>query len=63
MNTPEFRVLRRVTAASATAVTVTPSVDTMDTGGSGQVSTVTINGTGLKGFAVGDSLAVKITQA
>jgi hypothetical protein len=60
MVTPEIRVHGRVTAASATSVTVTPGT-AHDAAAAGTISTVTIAGTGLKGFAVGDPIAVRFT--
>lgn len=63
MVTPGVRIVGKVTAASATAVTITPGVDTMDRGGVGSLTTVVLNGTGLTGFRVGEPLAVRVTTA
>ena len=60
MIAPEVTLEATVTAASATSVTLTPTVDTWDRQSVGAVTTVTIAGTGLKGFATGNRVRVRI---
>lgn len=60
MVTPEIRVPGTVTAASATSVVVTPNT-LHDAAAGGTISTVTIAGTSLRGYAVGDHIVVKLT--
>ena len=60
MKAPQIVVQGRVTAASATAVTVTPGVNTWDTKAGGAITTVVVNGTGLVGYAVGDPITVTL---
>jgi hypothetical protein len=64
MKIPELRVQGTVTTATVTALTVTPSVDTMDKQAGGAIATVVVNGTGLgaTGVAVGDRVEVRITS-
>jgi hypothetical protein len=64
MKTPELRIQGTLTAGTATALTITPSVDSMDNKPGGTITTVVVNGTGLTGagVAVGDRLEVRITS-
>jgi hypothetical protein len=50
----ETRFDCRVTSASATSVQLEPTADTWDRASFGQLSTITLSGTQLRGFAVGD---------
>jgi hypothetical protein len=61
MKASQVIVQGKVTAATGTAVTITPGVDTMDKAASGAITTLVINGTGLTGYAVGDPLTVRIS--
>jgi len=61
MNTPELTIATTVTAASATSVVLTPTVDTWDRAGSGVITTLTIAGTGLAGYTVGDRVRVRVS--
>ena len=61
MKTPQITVQGKVTAASATAVTVTPGVSTWDVNAGGKLNTVVLNGTGLVGYAVGDPITVTVS--
>jgi hypothetical protein len=60
MKMPQVLLQGKVTAASATAVTVTPGTDTWDAKGAGTITTVVINGTGLTGFAVGNWITIRV---
>jgi hypothetical protein len=61
MKVSQMTLQGKVTAASATSVTVTPGVDTWDSRCAGTITTLTIAGTGMSGFAVGDPLTVRIS--
>ena len=61
MKTPEVRVMGRVTAATATAITLTNQT-AQDAGALGATqTTVVTNGTSLAGIAVGDRLEIRIS--
>jgi hypothetical protein len=63
MTTGQLTVQGTVTASTATAITVTPSVDTWDRAvGGGLITTVVINGTTLTGLGarVGDRITVRL---
>ena len=62
MKIPQAPINGTVTAATATAVTITPGVDTMDKGAVGaSITTVVLNGTGFSQFRVGDNITVRVS--
>ena len=61
MKAPQIVVQGRVTAASATVVTVTPGVSTWDVNAGGKLNTIDLKGTGLVGYAVGDPITVTVS--
>ena len=62
MQVPSTTINGKVSAATATAVTITPGVDTMDKGGIGAtVTSVVLNGTGFSQFRVGDNISVRVS--
>jgi hypothetical protein len=63
MTTGQLTVQGTVTASTATAITVTPSVDTWDRAcAGGIITTLVINGTTLTGLGarVGDRITVRL---
>lgn len=60
MKVPEMTIATTVTAASATSVTLTPTVDRWDKSEGGVITTLTIAGTGLAGYTVGDRVRVRV---
>ena len=60
MKTPELQIRGKVTTANATGTVVTPGPDTNDVRPGGAITSVTLTGTGLTGFAVGDPITLRI---
>jgi hypothetical protein len=60
MKTPQIELDVRVSASTATAVTLTPNVDSPDRAAAGLISTLVINGSALTGYAVGDRIHVRL---
>lgn len=61
MKAAQVTLVGKVTTSTATAVTITPGVDSMDRQAGGVVSTVVINGTGLVGYPVGSPITVRVS--
>lgn len=60
MKAPEVRFEGRVSASTATAVTLVPSTGRDANVGNATVTTVVVNGTGFSGIAVGDRLTIRM---
>ena len=62
MQQPELTIAATVTAKTAqTSVVLTPTNDRWDRYAGGVIGTITIAGTGLVGYTVGDRVTVRIS--